>query len=157
MPETLRERLWMKDTALTTSRARRGLIEAVARWIARIHTRGVWQRDLKPHNVLVPCTAEEIGEPVMFDIAAVRQMGSPVSAERCARNLGQIIDVPVPLDREIGAPLLAAYMREAGIEDESGAWRRTVYEEVERRRSQRLKADGYLSIDEPLAVLEPTP
>jgi tRNA A-37 threonylcarbamoyl transferase component Bud32 len=152
--ETLREVLWLGGGSLAGAERRRRLLEDVGRWLRRLHELGVWQRDLKPHNVVVrfPAGRAEAGcaeagrtEIFLLDTTAVRFLGRPLAIGRRTRNLAQVLDVPASLDEEVPPPVLDAYLEgEPALRSE---WKSRVARAVERRRRRRQRVDGFRYID----------
>lgn len=142
--QTLRELLWFGNAVLADPGERRHVLEAVGRWTRNIHDSGVWQRDLKPHNIVLRHWQQEQPEVYLLDTTDVRLLDSGVDLHRRIRNLGQVLDMPERLDEEVVHLLLAAYTDGAahlqGLDT-------PVKNAMELRRRHRLRVDGFRSMD----------
>ena len=140
------ERFWLDGGVLERSDDRIRVLEALGRWIRRIHESGIWQRDLKVHNVMVRDWSTPDPEFQLVDVHAVRFYSRPLRRARRVRNLGQILDVPGHLDEEFEEPLLNAYLEDAS---ETPKWRPGVRRATEARRRERQREQGFRFMDEP--------
>lgn len=147
---TLRDLLWMGSEPIEDIRARKSLLEGAGAWLRGLHDLGVWQRDMKPGNVLVTGWGEGEGPRFhLVDIDGVRILGRPLSESRRARNLGQMLDLPARLDDEAGEALLAAYAGgEAPFRDRL---RPRASAALEERRRERERRTGARYVDEEVA------
>jgi tRNA A-37 threonylcarbamoyl transferase component Bud32 len=142
--ESLRELLWLGPGAIDEAAARRVLLRDVGAWLRVLHDRGVWQRDMKPNNILL---CREGASPVIFlvDVTGARFSTRPLGEERRVRNLGQLLDLPAALDAEAPGALLAGYLGDGG---EAGAWAARVRAAVAARRAARRRRTGFTWVDE---------
>ena len=141
--KTVRQLLWYGETPLSDATDRIDLLTRVGAWVRKLHDQGVWQRDMKAHNVFVGDAPPQ--ELYLLDITAVKFFGEPLAEERRVRNLGQLLDVPAHLDAAVAAPLLAGYF---GGEPGAHAWHDPIRRVVESRRQHRLRTDGFRYVDE---------
>jgi len=142
--QTLRELLWFGNAVLADPGERRHVLETVGRWTRKIHDSGVWQRDLKPHNIILRHWQHEQPEVYLLDTTDVRLLDGGVDLPRRIRNLGQVLDMPERLDKEVVHLLLAAYTdgppHLQGLDT-------PVKHAMELRRRHRLRVDGFRSMD----------
>lgn len=147
--KTLRECLWLGESVLASEAKRAELLARVGAWLRRAHDAGLWQRDLKPNNILVRNDSSEPeggAELFLLDITAVRFYPESLSEELRTRNLSQLLDLPAALDAEAAPALLTGYTGDdAG---ESGRLEARVREEVRERRERRRSRTGFLYVDE---------
>jgi tRNA A-37 threonylcarbamoyl transferase component Bud32 len=141
---TLRELLWLGEDALAPS-GRQRLLEFTGRWLQKVHDVGIWQRDLKPHNLILRRWHDTTPEVQLLDTTAVRLLGRPLDEERRIKNLGQILDVPARLDAEAAGPLLRGYLEKRP--DLLERWDSETAAVVEQRRRHRQRVDGFRYID----------
>ena len=147
--KTLRECLWLGDGVLESAIKRSELLHQVGAWLRRAHDAGLWQRDLKPNNILVRAASSGSEGGVEFfllDITAVRFFAGSLREEQRTRNLAQLLDLPAAFDTEAAPALLAGY-----TEDDAGEIGRIearVREEVRGRRERRRSRTGFLYVDE---------
>jgi tRNA A-37 threonylcarbamoyl transferase component Bud32 len=144
---SLRELLWLGENALADASERAELLHDLGRWLRRLHERRVWERDLKPNNVLVRRRRPGPLEFFLVDITETRFLGRPLDAERRARNLGQLLDLPARLDASAPPALVKGYLdlsEHAGID----RWLERVGARIESRRAHRLRSTGYRYVDE---------
>lgn len=142
---TLRRLLWLDGGVLTAPEDRARLVASLGPWIRHLHDAGIWQRDLKAHNIMVRGESDARPELHLLDITFLRFRSGPLSRARRIRNLAQVLDVPAHLDEELGEPLLSAYLGDAA---EAARWLPEVRAGVEARRRARLRKDGFRFIDE---------
>ncbi len=146
--KTLRECLWLGDSVLESATERSELLHHVGAWLRRAHDAGLWQRDLKPNNILVRAASLSEGDVELFllDTTAVRFFAGPLGEEQRTRNLSQLLDLPAAFDTEAAPALLAGYTEnDAG---EIGRLEARVREEVRGRRERRRSRTGFLYVDE---------
>jgi len=143
---SLRELLWLGDRVIQDPSERALLLSEVGRWLRGLHERGVWQRDMKPANLLVRRREGSGAEIFLVDITRVRCQGAPLGNRRRLRNLGQLLDLPKSLDIVARDPLLKAYL----LNDQASidGWAEDVSKAVESRRANRKKECGLLYPDE---------
>jgi tRNA A-37 threonylcarbamoyl transferase component Bud32 len=140
---SLRDLLWLGPGAVSEPSERSALLLAVGAWLRAIHDRGVWQRDMKPNNILI---RREEGAPAIFliDVTGARFHSSPLEEERRVRNLAQLLDLPLALDGEAPGPLLSGYLGGGEI----AAWGEKVATAVGGRRDSRKRRTGSAYVDE---------
>ena len=101
---------------------RRKIMRDVARLIARMHTAGVFHRDLKSSNILIAAD----GGPVIADLDGTR-LGSNVSYRQRVRDLARLSTSLVPLaniaDRHV---FLKEYITALGTGDDIGRMGRDI-------------------------------
>jgi len=142
---TVRQLLWLDGGVLAQREDRLRLMASLGPWIRHLHDAGIWQRDLKPHNVMVRDWNDSRPALYLLDITFLRFRRAPLSRARRVRNLAQVLDVPAHLDAELAEPLLAAYLDSPA---EVAGWLQEVRSGVEARREARLRKDGFRFIDE---------
>lgn len=154
---TLRDLLWLGDSVVKDLEERRRLLASIGAWLRHVHDLGVWQRDMKPSNVLLkkgeawdPGRAEGVAYErsafFLVDVTAVRFRGRPLEAWRRVRNLCQILDLPAALDPVARTPLLEAYLGQDVADLDS--WLRRVDLAIEARRDSRQAGCGFRHVDE---------
>ena len=135
------------------------LLASVGAWLRHVHDLGVWQRDMKPSNVLLKqSTALRQADPegagydsgtfFLVDVTAVRFWGRPLDAHRRARNLCQILDLPAELDEVARTPFLRAYIADGNGEADLDPWLRRVAVAIEARRDSRQDRCGFRFVDD---------
>lgn len=146
---SLRDLLWHGPNALEGPEEVAALLTRVGTWLCGLHDRGIWQRDMKPDNVIV--RREEGSPPRLYlvDITDLRFLSSPVDTSRRIRNIGQLLDLPLRFDKVARAPLLEAYLGQAA--GECADWETSVTEVVEARRARRTRLFGLTYVDEEAA------
>ncbi len=155
--KTLREYLWLGDSVLESAIKRSELMHHVGAWLRRAHDAGLWQRDLKPNNILVRGASLGFSEGFsegsegdveffLLDITAVRFFSGPLVEEQRTRNLSQLLDLPAAFDTEAAPALLAGYTKNDA--DEIGRLEARVREEIRGRRERRRSRTGFLYVDE---------
>ncbi len=146
---TLRECLWLGGKTLETERERTELLRRVGGWLRRAHDAGLWQRDLKPNNILVRMASRGFDEGIelfLLDVTAVRFLARPLGEGQRARNLSQLLDLPAALDAEAAPALLSGYTGDD--EDRMRRLENRVREDVRARRDRRRARTGFLYVDE---------
>ena len=140
----LRDLLWLGEKVVRDPRGRTRLFESIGVWLRNLHEKGVWQRDMKPSNVLV-----KGDELVLVDITAVRLFRRPLRQERRQRNIAQLLDLSPDWDGEARLPLLRAYLG-ASLKSESTTkrWAAQVDQLIEARRDYRQSRCGFRFVDE---------
>ena len=143
--QTVQQLLWLSDTPLASSQ-RSQLLESLGRWMRSLHDNGVWQRDFKPDNVVVKGNDPSVDRFYLLDTSDVRFFGRPLATGRRARNLSQVLDLPLAIETEAHERVLEAY----GLPD--GARRDDLRHEfaaaLAERRRQRHAKTGFTYIDE---------
>jgi tRNA A-37 threonylcarbamoyl transferase component Bud32 len=141
---TLRQLFWLDGGVLTRPEERLHVLQALGPWIRRLHEAGVWQRDLKVHNIMV---RDWTGSPSfqLVDISPIRFFAAPLSRARRVRNLGQVLDVPAHLDEEFTQQLLPSYL---GDTIDPAQWLPDVRRAIDRRRKGRVRKEGVEYLDE---------
>jgi len=142
---TVQELVWLSDTPIERSKLPQ-LLERLGTWMRSLHDAGVWQRDFKSDNVLV--TAGELTTESFFllDTSEIRFFEEPLTVERRARNLGQILDLPLKDEAEAKEHVLKGY---GGPTDTSRhQLGREITATLAARRRQREKKTGFTYIDE---------
>jgi tRNA A-37 threonylcarbamoyl transferase component Bud32 len=141
----LRELLWLGDRVVHDPGERALLLREIGRWLRDLHDRGVWQRDMKPANLLLRQREDGGREIYLIDITRVKALESPLGKGRRIRNLAQLLDLPRSLDGVARPPLLEGYLmkEEASFVTGSGLERAVVA-----RRARRKKECGFLYPDE---------
>jgi tRNA A-37 threonylcarbamoyl transferase component Bud32 len=142
---SLRDLLWSGPGAIGEPGERAALLREVGAWLAGLHDRGVWHRDMKPNNLLVARAGGGL-KVHLVDVTGVRFLARPLDEERRARNLGQLLDLPAALDREAPGALLAGYLGE-GRRD-AMAWEERAAAAVLARRRARMRRTGFSYVDE---------
>ena len=146
---TLRECLWLGERTLETESERTELLRRAGGWLRRAHDAGLWQRDLKPNNILVRTESRGPDEGIelfLLDVTAVRFFAGPLGEDQRARNLSQLLDLPAALDAEAVPALLSGYT--GGDEDGMRRLENRVREDVRARRDRRRARTGFLYVDE---------
>ncbi len=142
----LRDLLWLGDRVLRDREELGTLFSNVGVWLRSVHDLGVWQRDMKPSNVLVRGLGSRDPELFLVDLTAVRILGRPVGKTRRIRNLAQLLDLTSDLDGPPRLPLLRAYI---GPDTPAiDRWSRLVSEAIEARRDYRERQCGCRYVDE---------
>lgn len=121
----------------------------VARWICRLHDKGVYFRGLTPSNIL--CHGRAFA---LIDVSDTSFRRGGLSRALRVRNLGSFIAHPAELERMLaglGETLVRAYASVAGL-DPARLWR-DVSRDIERRGSKRARTRRRRG-REPLAVGE---
>lgn len=147
----LRDLLWLGERVLSRPEDLAALLVPLGRWIRRLHDHGIWQRDMKPSNILLESRAGgllrvEDEDFVVVDITAIRFTGEPLDRERRVRNLSQLLDLTHTLDSVARPLLLRGYA--GGSADAAADWLEDVDCAIEARRSYREKRCGYRFVDE---------
>ena len=86
--KTLRECLWLGESVLQSASERSELLHHLGAWLRGAHDAGLWQRDLKPNNVLVRAASQGSKGGVEFfllDVDTFRD-GSVVAETRAHRS-----------------------------------------------------------------------
>ncbi len=143
---SLRDVLWCGNERVEDPAALRDLLAQVGAWLRNLHDRGVWQRDMKPDNVIVTSEGGSRPELYIVDITDVRFLPSRVDEARCVRNLGQLLDLPARFDPIARDPLLASYLGKDG--KDQARWDRLVAIDIEARRARRKRLFDYTYVDE---------
>lgn len=140
----LRDLLWLGDRVLAEEAARHALLVRVGEWLRRIHDGGVWQRDMKPSNVLLR------GDTLLLvDISAVRLRKHGLDLERRTRNLAQLLDLPPEVERSARSSLLQYYLAAGGDSPAKfSEWDTRVASAIEARRAARERRSGFRFVDE---------
>jgi len=139
--------VWKGPDALPWPDPLGDLLARAGAWLRFLHDRGIWQRDMKPDNVLVRRRPEGRWEFVLVDFSEVRFMLHPVDEGRRTRNLGQMLDLPPRLAREARGPFLDAYLGPIAGGDRA-LWERRLDADIGARRQARLRRAGTLYVDE---------
>ncbi|MBI4600633.1 MAG: hypothetical protein HY721_01605 [Planctomycetes bacterium] len=147
----LRDLLWLGDPVVREPAALRALLSRAGAWLRGLHDAGVWQRDMKPSNVLVregPRGFED-AELFLVDVAAVRLFLRPLGEARRVRNFAQLLDLTVDLDGEPRRMLLEAYAGPgSGDMERLERLERLVGASIEARRDHRERQCGFRHVDE---------
>jgi tRNA A-37 threonylcarbamoyl transferase component Bud32 len=144
---SLRTLVWEGPGHLADAAAVRRLLSRFGAWLREVHERGIWQRDMKPSNVLVRGAAGEGAEFFLIDVTRVRFGRDPLAGARRIRNLGQVLDFPREFDEAAAEALLAGYSRSpeeaAGLSPRARA-------ALAERREERRRRSGFTCVDEEL-------
>lgn len=138
----LRDLLWLGARVIRDDDERAALYQRLGTWLREVHARGVWQRDLKPSNVLV-----QADHFVLVDITDVRIRKGALDPFRCQRNLAQLLDLTPDLDGEKRRPLLRAYLGDVALQTLVD-WESRVDKLIEERRDYRQSRSGFRHVDE---------
>jgi tRNA A-37 threonylcarbamoyl transferase component Bud32 len=137
----LHDLLWLGGSVLTDPDELRALLERVGTWLRHVHDQGVWQRDMKPSNVLLR------GEDFfLVDITALKVLPRPLDDLRRVRNLAQLLDLTRAHDSVARQPLLTAYSRAGAVD--IARWASKVDAAIEERRDYRERQCGFRYVDE---------
>jgi hypothetical protein len=142
---SLRDLLWLGPGAIVEPAARATLLREAGGWLRAVHERGVWQRDMKPNNILVPAGSEPRSF-CLVDVTGVRFLAGPLDEERRIRNLSQLLDLPAALDRDAPPPLLAGYLGDRA--GEAAEWERKIAARLAARRRAWKRRTGLERVDE---------
>lgn len=142
---SLRDLLWLGPGTIDEPSERAALLRDVGAWLRVVHDRGVWQRDMKPNNILVQRGG---GAPAIYlvDVTGARFHAGPLDQDRRVRNLGQLLDLPSALDGEAPRPLLAGYLGDDS--PDAALWEEMVAAAVGARREARKRRTGFTFVDE---------
>ena len=143
---TLRHILWLGEEPVEGAE-RKDLLTALGEWVRTLHRAGVWQRDLKPENVIVAGAAGAWGF-WLLDTTSVRFYGRVLEDGRCFRNLGQVLDLPARLDGSVRSPFLRGYLGDDAPAAVTQAWRAGIERAIEARRDRREGGHGHRFVDE---------
>lgn len=137
----LHDLLWLGGSVLTDTAELRALLERVGAWLRHVHDQGVWQRDMKPSNVLLRGK-----DFFLVDITVLKFLPRPLDDDRRVRNLAQLLDLTRAHDAVAREPLLRAYSR--GRAEDIARWASKVDAAIEARRDYREKQCGFRYVDE---------
>jgi len=145
----LRDLLWLGDGVIREPQELRALLARVGGWLRKVHDAGVWQRDMKPSNILVRRGRAGFDSAALFliDVTAVRLYPGGLDRGRRVRNLTQLLDLTPDLDGEPRQILVEAYLG-AAAPPELERWTREVAAGIEARRDARQRRSGYRLVDE---------
>lgn len=139
--------VWKGPGALSWPEPLGGLLAHAGAWLRFLHDRGIWQRDMKPDNVLVRGDPAGAWRLVLVDFSEVRFLRGPLDDGRRTRNLGQMLDLPARLDPATRAPFLDAYLGPVA-EAARAAWELRLDADIRARRHARLRQRGIVFVDE---------
>ena len=111
-PESL-DQWFARDVTLGGSEIRHELVSALTELLIRLHTRGVYHRDVRTSN-LVWSPGKE---PILLDYGPVG-FGRRVSTRRRIKNLAQInASLPDTIDGGLRERALSRYVKRVGADD----------------------------------------
>ena len=125
------------------------IFEALARLAARLHQKGVLQRDFKPDSLLVRAEGDGF-ELVIADLERIKFYRSPLAQKQRIENLGKIVQAFFRVeDCEEREWLLETYSEASGMNFREGVLRRAVLasgarqskKQAEQRRSWAAKSN----------------
>jgi tRNA A-37 threonylcarbamoyl transferase component Bud32 len=145
----LRDLLWLGERVIRDRDELAALFTRVGAWLRSIHDLGVWQRDMKPSNVLVRGAGPDWGgaDLILIDLTAVRVLGGPIDETRRVRNLAQLLDLTADLDGPPREPLLRSYLGGESPAGEVERLARLVDSAIESRRDYRERQCGFRHVD----------